>query len=189
MMRREDLRVVLPGNKGARATSVTAPVSDSEFAELIESMGYVKADAESYVNEVMRLAKKYGWFRPLGSTQGSFRAAAPNGEIWEVPERVLVSAGWVKVPDCEACKGTRIDPESYVPATHLQPSEADPCPSCGGTGKQRMVALPPVIFDAIRRHYEIESYEHPDGWQRAPKTETMVKYRDIFAALEGGDPE
>lgn len=38
---------------------------------------------------------------------------------------------------CKPCEGTGIDAESYVPATHLTPSEASPCRKCDGSGLSR----------------------------------------------------
>lgn len=72
---------------------------------------------------------------------------------WRVTREVtpddLAAMGLVQRPTCDECEGHGIDPESYVHATHLEPSQADPCPKCGGSGYGRLVSLD-VNVEALR---------------------------------------
>jgi hypothetical protein len=86
--------------------------------------------------EFDRLARGWavenGWFRPLDSSEGAFRAVAPNGEVWELPERVMrrwaTDNGWVEPKPCGECEGTR-----YV--TDEAQCRQD-CKACKGTGRE-----------------------------------------------------
>lgn len=100
----------------------------------------------------------------------------------------LAALGYVKRPVCGTCERTpgrvrMVNGEVVSDALGWCDAESSVCPSCGGTGFGRLVALDGIILDAIRRHYEREAQMWPEGVERAPKSETMVRVVDIHEAL------
>lgn len=155
-MRREDLRVVLPGNEGARARSVTAPVSDAELAELIESMGYVRVpDCEEC--EGRGIDRPEGCICPYFTDTNNFRIADLGCPVHGV-------------------NGVSAQPDD----------EWDPCPSCGGSGKQRMVPLGGLDADMLAWMCEPSNrIEYPTDWGAATEYVALA----VLAALEGDTDE
>jgi hypothetical protein len=50
---------------------------------------------------------------------------------------------------CETCGTTGIDGSTFVGATWLEPSQAEPCPSCNGIGWLASPAVLEAMADAI----------------------------------------
>lgn len=146
-MRRERLveRLEACGKGLACGAHHVRPLTDDEFAVLARAW-----------------AVENGWVDPANFPEnmkpGDWKELLLQAEV-VVGRSWAVKNGWVEPKTCGECDGDGFD--------HGRDAIEDPCerscPSCGGTGRERLVAIDPVILDAVRRHYEIESQTGPTG--------------------------
>ena len=96
---------------------------------------------------------------------------------------IFYEGGWVKRPVCGECEGGK--QSSYLGGG---PVEEWPCPSCGGTGFGRLVALDGIDVEALRdvmaNHERLFNSPSINDWCVLGDTAEIV-----LAAIDGGQDD
>lgn len=94
-------------------------------------------------------------------------------------DRIATERGYVKRPACEPCMGTG---GTRVPCMRCKNGESEhshQCPSCDGTGFGRLVALPEINWDIMRRCYDVLS-DFAAPWE-------SEHFKKVLAAIDQED--
>lgn len=90
---------------------------------------------------------------PLSMETMLHKTMCPGGRPLTAAEfdRIAREAGYVKRPVCGECEGRGKIAGALLQTANGPVQTYEPCPSCAGTGFGRLVALPEINWDIMRR--------------------------------------